>query len=106
MGGLWAVPMTRAAWGGWRETQGSVRPSLLLVPSGSWDSLRLSAASFQEKAAPNVAAGFERLDGGEETALASSRGPLCGGRLFSVPELIMFCDLPGGRDAAGFDGAN
>lgn len=52
------------------------------------------------------AAGVERLDGGEETALASARGPLGGGRLFSVPELIMFCDLPGGRGAAGFDGAN
>lgn len=44
--------------------------------------------------------------GEEETALASWRGSLCGGRLFSVPELIMFCDLPGERGAAGFDGAN
>lgn len=32
--------------------------------------------------------------------------PLCGRRLLSAPELIMFCNLSGRRDAAGFDGAN
>lgn len=88
---------------------GSLRPLLWLIPSGSSAHPLLRS---QEKEAANLAAGVERLwtptllRGGEETALASREAPLYGGRLFSVPELIMFCDLPGGRDAAGFDGAN
>lgn len=49
---------------GGMETQGSVRPLRLLLPPGSWDSLCLSTASFQEKETPNLAARVEKLDGG------------------------------------------
>lgn len=66
------------------ETQGSVRPLLLLVPSvpsGSWGSLSPSTALLQERGAPDLAVwGWETWGAwGEETALALSEGPLSAG---------------------------
>lgn len=112
--GQWVMPVTRAdsgcagGMGGMgRETQGSVRPSLPLVPSSSWGSPSPSTALTQEKEAPDLAAwGWETQGAvGRGNSFGLIRGaPLCRRRLLSAPELIMFCNLSGGRDAAGFDG--
>lgn len=66
MDGQWAMPVTRAdggyshSMGGMEsETQGLVRPLLLLVPSvpsSSWGSLSPSTALPQEKGVPDLAA--------------------------------------------------